>query len=309
MCGSSLRFSRGNIRVFPASQAGLRGEKSVPVEKVRNGKSGGRSRTLGYALIALAAIVSFALAVGSASADNGNHGNGNNGNPCPAASHDPGGEPPCGFTEETTPEPTIEQSPAVVDTPAPPPHGAVKGVTAKSGPAPVHHSGPTATVAPKPDPPVIHHAKKHHKVAPKIVPFAPLLLAPLVAAAPTDNPARSDLADNVLTPSEVELTAHNLGQGGLLALLLAALLYLPVMIFNKSTEKNHATIERWFARPRAWWAAATGWLPTFGNPYITLGIGVVASTALFAFVEPDFPNEEGAWQYALGMFIGFAIVG
>jgi hypothetical protein len=271
------------------------------VEKVRNGKTGTKSRTLSYALIGLAAIVSFALAVGSASAEPGDHGNA-----CPPASPNAGGDPPCGDLTEEAPAPEVVSDPG--PPPSPPAHGAVKGTTAKSGPAPVHHSAPTVTVAPEPAPPVIHHAKKHHKVAPKIAPLAPPLLAPLPAPAPAGNPNRSTLANTVLTPTELDLSAHNLGQGGFLALLLAALLYLPVMIFNKSTEKNHATIERWLSRPRAWWAAATGWLPTIGNPYGILAIGVVASTALFAFVEPGFPNEDGAWEYALGMLLGFAIV-
>jgi hypothetical protein len=301
MCGTSLRVSRSNLRVFHESQAWLGAEKSLPVEKVRNGKSGRQWRSLSGALIALVAVVSLALAVGSASAEPGDHGNA-----CPPASPNAGGDPPCGDLTEEAPAPEVVSDPG--PPPSPPAHGAVKGTIAKSGPAPVHHAAPTVTVAPEPASPVVHHAKKHHKVVPKIAPLAPPILAPLPAPAPAGNPARSTLADRVLTPTELDLSAHNLGQGGVLALLLAALLYLPVMIFNKSTEKNHATIERWLSRPRAWWAAATGWLPTVGNPYAILAIGVVASTALFVFVEPNFPNEEGAWQYALGMLLGFAIV-
>jgi hypothetical protein len=133
-------------------------------------------------------------------------------------------------------------------------------------------------------------------------------VGPAAPGPPESNPERSSLADRLLAPTELDLSAEHLAEGGLLAFLLVALLYLPVTIFNKASEKNHATISAWFARPRAWVAAITGWIPFAGHPLVTLTAGVVASTALFAFVEPHFPNEEGAWQYLLGMLLGFALV-
>jgi hypothetical protein len=132
--------------------------------------------------------------------------------------------------------------------------------------------------------------------------------ATVPVSAPAGNPDRSTFAESLLSPTKVKLSAKNLGQGGMLALLLAALLYLPVTIFNKATEKNHETLKRWFERPRAWIAAAFAWLPFAGHPAITLGLGVVASAALFSFIEPGFPTEPGAPEYLLGMVLGFALV-
>jgi hypothetical protein len=80
------------------------------------------------------------------------------------------------------------------------------------------------------------------------------------------------------------------------------------MIFNKATEKNHDVVQHWFARPRAWLLWFTTRIPFLGHPLTTLAAGVLASTALFAFIDPDFPYMDGAWQYALGMLLGFTLV-
>jgi hypothetical protein len=158
------------------------------------------------------------------------------------------------------------------------------------------HTNPAAKVA-------------HHKANPakriKVSGAGPL---PSSAAESGDNPNRSTLADHLLSPTQIDLSAKNLGEGGLLALLLAALLYLPVTIFNKATEKNHETIKRWFARPRAWLLFLFGWIPFRKHPAITLTLGVLASAVLFSFIEPGFPTEEGALQYLVGMMLGFALV-
>jgi hypothetical protein len=164
------------------------------------------------------------------------------------------------------------------------------------------------TVAPAPAPEPDHAVKsKAPKHKPKAAPI-PIVATPPAPAPAEGNPERSSLADRLLDPTQIDLSAENLAEGGLLALLMFALLYLPVMIFNKTTEKNHDVVRRWFARPRAWLAWFTTRIPFAHHPMITLVAGVVASTALFAFVEPDFPNEEGAWQYALGMMLGFTVV-
>jgi hypothetical protein len=154
----------------------------------------------------------------------------------------------------------------------------------------------------KPAPPRVVH---HPKVA---KPVTPVVTTPPVAPAPTGNPDRSTFADRLLSPTQIHLTAKNLGEGGMLALLLAALLYLPVTIFNKATEKNHDVIRRMTERPRAWLAFLFGWIPFRGHPAITLALGVVASAVLFSFIEPGFPGEKGAVQYLIGMVLGFALV-
>jgi hypothetical protein len=153
-----------------------------------------------------------------------------------------------------------------------------------------------------------HHVKKTQE--PKaVVPPAPApVLQNSAPASPGSNPARSTFADRLLSPGEIDLSAENLGEGGLLAFLLAALLYLPVTIFNKATEKNHEMIKGWFARPRAWLAALFGWIPVSRHPGLTLTGGALASAALFAFIEPGFPTEQGALEYLIGMMIGFAVV-
>jgi hypothetical protein len=129
-----------------------------------------------------------------------------------------------------------------------------------------------------------------------------------VAAATSGNPNRSTFADRLLSPTDINLSAKNLAEGGMLALLLAALLYLPVTIFNKATEKNHETIRRWFAGPRALLLFLFGWIPFKKHPAITLTLGVIASAVLFSFIEPGFPTEDGALEYLIGMVAGFAVV-
>jgi hypothetical protein len=282
------------------------------------------------ALVSLLALGLLGLIGTPASADPGN------GNACPPSSHNPGGVPPCGFPPESEPPPETppEQPPpqeepppdraptsAGGDTgaPSPPPSngiGGVAGAKAQGGQASVGTQQsaprqPTQTVFVKPTPPIpAHHAAKQARArhsAPKVTP-APLPTPPVAPTPSTSNPERSTFAGRLFSPTDIELSAENLGEGALLALLLAALLYLPVTIFNKTTEKNHETLKRWFERPRAWVAAAFGWLPFAGHPAMTLGLGVLASAALFSFIEPGFPTEPGASQYLLGMVLGFAVV-
>ena len=111
-----------------------------------------------------------------------------------------------------------------------------------------------------------------------------------------------------MSPTQIDLSAKNIGEGGLLALLLAALLYLPVTIFNKATEKNHEALTSLLERPRAWLLFLFGWIPFRNHPAVTLTFGVLASAVLFSFIEPGFPTEEGALQYLVGMVLGFALV-
>ena len=173
-------------------------------------------------------------------------------------------------------------------------------------------SAPSVIVKPQTNPAVSHHQKakvdKSVKAPKPVKANAPAALPAPVAAASSGNPNRSTFADRLLSPTQINLSAKNLGQGGMLALLLAALLYLPVTIFNKATEKNHETIKRWFARPRAWLLFLFGWIPFRKHPAITLTIGVIASAILFSFIEPGFPTEDGALQYLVGMMLGFALV-
>jgi hypothetical protein len=277
----------------------------------------GNSRSFGSAAKIRVVVLAAALAVGAlalmatqASAHPGN-GNGNsNGHAyagtCPPASHNPGGGTPCGFPHDiseptptptaATPNPVSEVAGAVhtrhekVESPAAP-HGTVIVPPRQTTKAPV----------------VKHAAKKkyRHPVGPGIRGRS----APFVAApAPAGNSDRSTFADRLLSPTQIDLSAENLGKGGVLAFLLAALLYLPITIFNKATEKNHDVIQQWLGRPRAWLAAIAAVIPFQGHTLLTLAAGVLASTALFSFVEPGFPHENGSLEYAIGMLIGFAVV-
>jgi hypothetical protein len=282
----------------------------------------GRAATIrAVALASLLALGLLGLIAAHASADPGN------GNACPPSSHNPGGEPPCGFPPDSEPPPEEppppQEEPPPAKTPvaqaptpaAPTASGGLGGVAGahasghSGGGESGHTSSPAVVIVkPKTQPQPQHHHAKPAKT-PKAMPV-PLAPPPVIApvAAPSSNPDRSTFAERLLSPSEIDLSAHNLGEGGLLALLLAALLYLPVTIFNKATEKNHDTLKRWFERPRAWIAAAFGWLPFAGHPAMTLGLGVVASAILFSFIEPGFPTESGAPEYLLGMVLGFALV-
>jgi hypothetical protein len=235
-----------------------------------------------------------------------------------------------GGSEDPPPPPPDDPPPPPPDDPPPPTKDPVQtgggsttstsggsnqvaGATG-SGHAPSHshaaRSAPSAIVKPKSNPAVTHQQKAKVAVkAPKPAKVnAPAALPAPVAAASSGNPNRSTFADRLLSPTQINLSAKNLGEGGMLALLLAALLYLPVTIFNKATEKNHETIKRWFARPRAWLLFLFGWIPFRKHPAITLTLGVIASAILFSFIEPGFPTEDGALQYLVGMMLGFALV-
>jgi hypothetical protein len=285
----------------------------------------GISRIWGSAAHIRVAALASLLAFGSLGLVAQASANPSNGNACPPSSHNPGGDPPCGFPPESEPppetpppsppleEPPADKTPTVVAVDTPPPSGGIGGVAgakASGHSGGSGHSGSQEVVVVKPrqDQPT-HHATKH--VKPKKVaaaPPPPVVVAAPSASPPAGNPERSTFADRLLAPGEVELDAHHLAQGGLLALLLAALLYLPVTIFNKATEKNHEAIRRWFERPRAVLAAAFAWIPVSRHPFLTLTGSVLASAGLFAFIEPGFPTEDGAIQYLIGMMIGFALV-
>jgi hypothetical protein len=315
------------IRVFPPGHS-FESDENASVPSIPRASRRGTSRIrVSAARIRVAALASL-LAIGllgliaaHATADPGN------GNACPPSSHNPGGEPPCGFPPESEPPPVTpppEQPPespppdkeptAVVSQPPAPSSGlgGVAGARAsgQSGGGGSRHTAAPGVVIVKPQTqPATHHHRAKPAKKPKAAALAPAPPTPMSApAASTSNPDRSTFADRLLSPSEIDLSAENLGEGGLIALLLAALLYLPVTIFNKATEKNHETLKRWFERPRAWIAAAFGWLPVAGHPAMTLGLGVVASAILFSFIEPGFPTESGAPEYLLGMVLGFALV-
>jgi Zn-dependent protease len=136
------------------------------------------------------------------------------------------------------------------------------------------------------------------------VPMAPAEPAPVESS----NPDRSRLASAVHTPGELELTSEHVEESGLLTLLLVALLYLPVMIFNKTTEKNYALVGAWLSRPREWLSWVTGLIPFFRHQLGTLAAGVLATAVLFAFVEPGFPGADGSLEYLIGLVAGFTLV-
>jgi hypothetical protein len=270
------------------------------------------------ALASLLAVGLVGLIATQASGDPGN------GNACPPSSHNPGGDPPCGFLPESEPAPETPppeepppqprepvSAPAPSSAPSGPSRtGGVAGAVAKgSDSSPPRPSRdvvvPPTPIQPEPNEPPkqVKKAKPSEQVSP-----APTSTPPSAPAPPASNPERSTFTERLHTPGELHLDAEHLGQGGLLALLLAALLYLPVTIFNKATEKNHEAIRGWFERPRAVLAAAFGWIPVSHRPLLTLAGGVLASAWLFSFIEPGFPTEDGALQYLIGMVLGFAVV-
>ena len=294
------------------------------------GRGGPRIRGgLGFlALMGLLLVVVVGVIATPVSANPGN------GNACPPSSHNPGSVQPCGFppdsepAPETPPPPPPQEEPppnkeptaVVSEPPAPPPPagglGGVAGATAKghsSDGSGSIGSQPTVTVKPAENPPAQHAAKpakpgKPSKQAPKVAAVPPPVITAPAPTGPATNPERSTFAERLLTPGEIHLDAEHLGKGGLLAFLLAALLYLPITIFNKATEKNHEVVDRWLAHPRAWLAAIASLIPFRGHTLLTLVAGVLASTVLFSFVEPGFPRESGSLEYLIGMLLGFAIV-
>ena len=244
--------------------------------------------------------------------DNGHHHDNDNDDdddhhpPPPPPDPDPDPEQPPVEEPQTPTEPANVSSGGV---------SSVAGTSAK-GHSSHHHSNPKGHSQSSGEviiPPSLEKKeRKPHKEAKKpkghkVVPAAPIT-GTVAAVAAATNPERSGLANRLLSPTDLELDGEHLAGGGLIALLLAALLYLPVMIFNKATEKNHDEVRKFLARPRAWTAAIMATIPFAGNPVATLAMGVVATTALFSFVEPGFPTEAGSLQYLIGMFLGFTVV-
>src|SRR4051794_4686569 len=250
---------------------------------------------------------------GNGGLDNSGHGYhpGGNENPPPPPDDPPPKDPPPDDPPPPDKQPAVSSGGSSTST-----SNGVNQVAGATGsehaPTQSHPARSDGTVIVKPHTQlgVSHHKAKANKAKAakpvKTVTAGPLA-APAVAAA-SGNPNRSTFADRLLSPTQLDLSAKNLGQGGMLALLLAALLYLPVTIFNKATEKNHETIKKWFARPRAWLLFLFGWIPFRKHPAITLTLGVIASAILFSFIEPGFPTEDGALQYLVGMMLGFALV-
>ena len=156
--------------------------------------------------------------------------------------------------------------------------------------------------------PAANHVAKHVNKQPKKrqalrAPATPLRRA----GTPESNPNRSTFADRLLSPTEIDLSAKNLGEGGMLALLLAALLYLPVTIFNKATEKNHETIKGWFARPRAWLRSSSAGSRSEAPGDHPDPRGDCERCALLLH-RAGIPTEQGALEYLIGMVIGFGVV-
>jgi hypothetical protein len=186
--------------------------------------------------------------------------------------------------------------------PASPGSGGKAGVSSSGSGEGASSSSPGQLVQPKPIPPAspgIPEGRGHDAAAAAAAP----------AAEQATPPGRSSFANRVLTPGQVDLSAKNLAEGGMLAFILATLLYLPVMIFNKTTERNHETISGWFAGPGHRLAALATALPLTAHPLALLLASGVIGGALFAFVEPGFPSEEGSLQYLVGMMLGFTLVG
>jgi hypothetical protein len=246
---------------------------------------------------------------GNGGLDNSGH----NLHPDPPPPPPPPPDPPPDDPPPDDPSPNREPAPTSETPSSAPVSSGVGGVAgaSTSGRAPSQSRAATPTdsviVQPQNNPasPVHQKAKGSKPKALKVPAAVP---APVAAPATSGNPNRSSLADRLLSPTQIDLSAENLAEGGLLTLLLIALLYLPVTIFNKATEKNHEVIKGWFARPRAWIAFLFGWIPFRKHPAVTLTLGVIASAILFSFIEPGFPHEDGAAQYLVGMMLGFALV-
>jgi MFS family permease len=128
------------------------------------------------------------------------------------------------------------------------------------------------------------------------------------APATEPNPERSGFAERLPTVTDIDLTSERAAEGGMLTLLLIALLYLPVMIFNKTTERNHEAISGWLASPFGRFAFVFAWLPWGVHPLALLLATGIVSGFLFSFIEPGFPTEEGSLLYLTGMVLGFSFV-
>ena len=82
-----------------------------------------------------------------------------------------------------------------------------------------------------------------------------------------------------------------------------------MIIFNKTTERNHEAISAFWAPITRRIEKMTALLTFTRRPVVVLLLTGLVSGALFAFVEPGFPGSPGALPYMAGMILGFTFVG
>lgn len=167
----------------------------------------------------------------------------------------------------------------------PAPVGIVNGHFTVTVPAPpVARVAPAPpAVEPEPPPPVA----KHH---PK----------------PT-NEERSRFAASVVAPGDIPFDLDSLARSGLLALVLAMLIGVPVAIFNGASGDTLRTFSRRFAPVGRFFSQVNASIPgaaVFG----ALVASILLGTAITVFINPGFPGDPGALAFLVGIFAGVAVV-
>lgn len=117
---------------------------------------------------------------------------------------------------------------------------------------------------------------------------------------------RAVITAALLRPAQVPLTvediARSLGIGALLMLLLA----LPVVVINSTVNANRDEILRWWAPVRRVGSWATR--GAVRRMLTTAVTSVVAGTALYVFLDPEFPLRDDAGAFAAGILVGLSAI-
>jgi hypothetical protein len=134
---------------------------------------------------------------------------------------------------------------------------------------------------------------------------------PAAVAAPDDvrapaNPRRSSLSASLVRPDGLYLSRADIERSAGIGVLLLLLLGLPARLFNSTVTANRRELAAWFAPVRAAFDAVT---PGAVRGLLGFaGVSAVIATAIYVFLDPQFPGKQGAAEYALGMLIAFGVL-
>lgn len=233
--------------------------------------------------------------------------------PLPAAPGTATGNPAPGAP--TTPPPAAAAS-GSASGPVPPSQApAAPAVTPPAAPGTLPSAQPPLAAGAIPTPSQRRAAARRRARAPdppagQGTPIAAQPAAGTAATAPDDelqpspNPHRSTLSAFFVRPDDLFLSRQDIERSLAIGVLLALLLGLPARLFNKTVQRNRAELAGWFAPLRAALARITP--RAAGRALGFAGVSVLLATTVYVFLDPRFPNRQGAAPYALGMLAGVA---
>jgi Tol biopolymer transport system component len=123
---------------------------------------------------------------------------------------------------------------------------------------------------------------------------------------PSANPERSNLSNYFSRPDELFLSREDIEHSVGIAVLLLLLLGLPAKLFNKTVAKNRAELASWFGSL----SGALSRITPRAEPRVLhlAAVSALLATAIYLFLDPQFPDKPGAAPYAVGMLLGFGVI-